>query len=644
MHTPPSLPLILSAAALLLSAAGCRGTARVTPSDHESVLASHTIDAPDPGARGPHTVRSLYYGSGNDRNRPEYRDSVAIRTDTVDASRLIALGDQANSRRKYWGFGPEAFPLNGRVWYPEGEGPFPLVLIVHGNHDPRDFSDPGYAYLGELLASRGIIGVSLDMNFVNSTQPRENDVRGWLFLRHLDAWKGFHEDPGNPFHGKVDWERIALIGHSRGGEAVGHAAAFNRLGHYPDDASIRFDFGYEIRGLVAIAPVDGQYRPSNRFVPVEDVSYLVFHGSHDGDVTSFHGLRQYDRVTLPPGSAHVKAAIYMYRANHGQWNQVWGAHDNGPRSPRILDLQHLVPPEQQRRFAEVYISAFLELTLRGDERYRALFRDHRQAGGWLPPTMYITRFRTAGYRPLANFSEDIDLTTGTAPGVRMRGDSLATWREGELLLRSRNNVDGSASQGIQALWLGWNNRLAGSDTTAMGPPATYEVTLPTGLAARWGVGQGSRIELSLSGDRAMPSPRRPPTPAGDSAAGRGSRSRESAGEGRSRRSGSDETLPPLDLTVEVTDAAGVTARVPLSRYGAIRRPLEMSVLRRRDLERQRFQNLWETVLQDYSIPLADLVAEAPGLHPARLARIRLVFDRAPAGTVILGEIGIDVGR
>lgn len=621
-------------------AAGCRGTARLTPSDHETVLASHSLEAPDPGEPGPWPVRTLYYGSGTDRNRPEFRDSITIRTDTVDASRLLDLGDQAESRRRYWGFGPEAFPLNGRVWYPEGDGPFPLVLIVHGNHDPKDFSDPGYAYLGELLASRGLIVASLDMNFVNSTQPRENDVRGWLFLRHVEAWMGFHEEDGNPFRGKVDRERIALVGHSRGGEAVGHAAAFNRLGHYPDDASIRFDFGFDLRALVAIAPVDGQYRPSNRFVPVEDVSYLVFHGSHDGDVTSFHGLRQYDRVSLPDGSAHVKSAVYVYRANHGQWNQVWGAFDNGPRSPRILDLRNLLPPEDQRRFAEVYISAFLELTLREDRRYLPLFRDHRTAGDWLPPTMYVTRFRTSGYRTLADFSEDIDVTTGSVPGVRIQGDSLATWREGELRLRSRNDNDGSASQGVQALWLGWNNRVAGDSMTAA-PPAAYRIRLPDGLGATWGLGWNSRIEISLAGGREAPDPPRP-TAAGEDSARSGSGAR---GDGAAADASPDsEEPPPLDLTVEVEDAEGVTARVPLSRYGAVRRPLEMNVLRRRDLEAQRFATLWETVLQDYSIPLADLRSEAPRLHPARIVEIRLVFDRTPAGSVVVGGIGMDVGR
>src|SRR5690606_16065522 len=108
-----------------------------------------------------------------------------------------------------------------------------------------------------------------------------------------------------------------------------------------------------------------------------------------------------------------KSAVYMYRANHGQWNTVWGAHDNGPRSGRILDLRGLVPAEDQRRFAEIYVSAFLETVLRDDRRYLPIFRDHRVIGAWLPETMYVTRFETNGFRPLATFEEDIDVTTGT---------------------------------------------------------------------------------------------------------------------------------------------------------------------------------------------------------------------------------------
>ena len=101
------------------------------------------------------------------------------------------------------------------MWYPEGDGPFPVVLVVHGNHNPRDFSDPGYAYLGQLLASRGYIVTSVDMNFINGGIRGENDGRGWLLLKHLDAWKEFGERDDTPFTGKVDLQRVGLIGHSR---------------------------------------------------------------------------------------------------------------------------------------------------------------------------------------------------------------------------------------------------------------------------------------------------------------------------------------------------------------------------------------------------------------------------------------------
>ena len=42
-------------------------------------------------------------------------------------------------------------------------------MIVHGNHLMTDYSDPGYEYLGNLLASRGYIVVSVDENFLNGS-------------------------------------------------------------------------------------------------------------------------------------------------------------------------------------------------------------------------------------------------------------------------------------------------------------------------------------------------------------------------------------------------------------------------------------------------------------------------------------------
>jgi len=50
------------------------------------------------------------------------------------------------------------------------------VLVVHGNHSTEDCSDPGYDYLGELLASRGIILASVDENFINGTFSARVDL------------------------------------------------------------------------------------------------------------------------------------------------------------------------------------------------------------------------------------------------------------------------------------------------------------------------------------------------------------------------------------------------------------------------------------------------------------------------------------
>jgi dienelactone hydrolase len=621
--------LVLAVPAPLVLTA-CVAPLKLARDDSPVVLARHELAAPDPSEPGPFAVRTLYYGSGTDQRRPEFRDSVTLRTPTVDGSKLASVpGPAGKEREKYWGFGFNKMPLNGRVWYPDGQGPFPLVLVVHGNHNMREFSDPGYAYLGQLLASRGFILASVDENFLNGGIRGENDARGWMLLQHLRQWRRFNDSTGSPFAGKVDLRRIALMGHSRGGEAVAVAAAFNRLKHYPDDATVRFDFAFDIRALVAIAPVDGQYRPADKPTPLTNVNYLLIHGSHDGDVSTFSGLTQYERIRFTNDQPWFKSAIYVYRANHGQWNTVWGNKDNGPRSGRHLDLRGLLPPEDQRRFAEVFLTSFLEATLNDRREYLPMFRDHRVAAGWLPKTMYVTRFQESDFRAAADFEEDVDVTTGSAAGVTLAADSLSSWKEAPVPFRSRNST-----MAHNAVWLGWNNRVAGDDTTRRGRPARYTMSLGDSVRTAWGVGRESALVLSLAPTDQVPAPRAAPrdTTRADSAA------RRPAPRRPPRRPSAPDTTA-FDLSVEIEDAEGVTARLPLSRYGAIRRPLETYIYRRRGRDQQRFANLYELVLQTYVVPLADFAAATPSLDPGRLAAVRLVFDRTPAGTVVLDNLG-----
>ena len=175
----------------------CAGSLELTPSDAATVLSGHHLDHPNPAHPGPHDVLTLYYGSGTgQKTAPEYRDSVAIVTETVDASKLVSLGASAESRNSYWGFSPDSFPINARVWYPDDPGPHPLVLVVHGNHNMRDFSDPGYDWLGELLASRGHILASVDMNFINGGIRQENDGARLAAAEALAGLAALQRGPG----------------------------------------------------------------------------------------------------------------------------------------------------------------------------------------------------------------------------------------------------------------------------------------------------------------------------------------------------------------------------------------------------------------------------------------------------------------
>jgi len=654
--------------AACLTGAGCAQALKLMKDDSAVVLSSQTITAEDPADTGSFVVKTLFYGSGTDKQRPEYGKTVDITTTAVDVSPFATVsGTQAKVRKDFWGFDLKKAPINGRVWYPDGPGPFPLVLIVHGNHSYREFSDPGYGYLGELLASRGFIMASVDENFINGLGG-ENDGRAWLLLKHLEAWKTFNETPDGPMYERVDMDNIAVMGHSRGGEAAATAAAFNRLKYYPDDFKQEFDFNFSIKSVVAIAPVDGQYKPTGQFTPLQNVNYLILHGSHDGDVSTAVGLRQYERLRFTDGQPWFKAAVFMYRANHGQWNTVWGNKDNGPRSGRSLDLRALIDPEAQRQMARVLISGFLEATLHQRREYLPMFRDHRTAGAWLPKTMYTTKFQESGYHDLTAFDADVDLTTGAADGIVLAGEELSTWKESAVPFRGR----GSDTQNHNAATIGWNNRLpvspeakeaaaieaarAAVEARRAGrpvpvaeepkgppaPPASYAVSVPGNLLSEWAIGERSAVYLSLAALTTKPGPRTPPKKDEDEeeTAPKKPTARSTPKPKPPAKKKEEPDLTPIDLTVELVDTAGHVARLPLSRFGIARKPLEARIYLRKGRDASRFSDIFELIPQTFVMPMADFTAASAGFDPRQLATIRLLFDKTEAGTIVLEHVGL----
>lgn len=561
------------------------------------------LDLPDPSAKGSFNVNYLTYGSGDDVKRTEFGEEADLTTPTVNGSKLVE--GWTSLRSAYWGFGPNTLPLNGRVWYPEGEGPFPLVIIVHGNHLMEDYSDEGYAYLAEMLASRGFITVSVDQNFLNlslvadlglfSGLKKENDLRAWLLLEHLTAWRVWNEQESSPFYGSVDLDSISLIGHSRGGEAVAIAAAFNNLRYHPDDAELVFDYNFGIKSIVSIAPVDGQYLPGNKRLPLANINYLVIHGSHDMDVISFQGARQYARIEFDIDqesstgrSSFFKSGVYIHGANHGQFNSDWGRKDITGPPIQLFNLRNIMPAGEQQQIAKVIIGAFLEATLNEKSEYRLLFQDLRRGAHWLPDQIHLGKYYDSETVAIANFDEDIDLSTTTIPGGRIKGENLAAWREQDVPLKWGNLED-------RAAYLSWDQE------AASGMPR-YRVILPEMESI---LTEESVIVFDLA-DAGM-------------------------------EEYFDEFKEPIDLTIELADASGNRANLPLSHFSLIQPQIEAR------LGKADFMNslaLSEPVYQSFEFLISDFMAINAELDPENLKEISFIFDRTPRGSLFLDRLAI----
>lgn len=553
----------------------------------------------NPAENGVFRVNSITYASES-----TYRHDLDVEgrliTQSVDGSAFV---DNWSSRRtNTFGFGSEAMPLNGTVWHPEGDGPFPLILIVHGNHMATDFSDPGYAYLGKLLASRGYILASIDENFLNSSPyddlfvidglKDENRARGWLMLEHLKTWDTWNTTEGNPFYGKVDMQHIALIGHSRGGEAITVAAIYNQLTAYPEDANIKFDYDFNIRSLISIAGTDMQYKPSGQPIELHDINYLALHGSHDMDVSSFAGANQYYRTQFTGNSEFFKSQVYIYGANHGQFNTAWGRHDAVGIGNLLLNNAELLPGEEQSRAAEVLISAFLEATLKGNDQYRMMFEDLGYAREWLPETMYISNYWDANTTLISNYEEDHDPGTTTLPGGRLEGESLKVWKEGKVQMEFKDDQ-------YSAVSLEWDHAVAPSTPI-------YEVILPeSGIETS----EESTILFSIANNDA------------------GSKI--------------EETNALVDLTIAIEDENGNVSRLPLSHVSPLL-PMFEGVLAKRPLGFLR--TIKEPVFQNFSFGMADFINADSNLMPQRIRKISFIFDRTTQGSILIKDFGIRSGK
>lgn len=555
---------------------------------------AYQVALADPSVKGQYAVKKFTYGSGVNRMRPEFGDEVDYKSNTVNGKYILPTwkGEQAEKRSWYWGFGIEEWALNGITWMPEGEGPFPVVMIIHGNHGMEEYSDPGYEYLGNLLASRGYITVSVDENFINGSwagdfRGKELPARAWLLLKHLEQWRDWNNDPSHDLSGKANLDEVAIIGHSRGGEAVPIAAAFNKLSHFPDDSRAAFDFNFGIKSVIAIAPTDYRY---DRRVRIENVDFLGIQGSYDSDEDSFYGLRQLQRTDFTDSLFHLKTGVYLHGANHGQFNTIWGRHDSGFPGKLFLNTEPMISGEAQRKYAEVLISSFLEVSIRGNKAYASVFRDLRVADAWLTDqTLALSLYEDNQTEYLADFEEDIDITT-TATG-KVSNSGYDVWAEDYLQFRA------GMHQENHALVLGWQ-----SDSVPERASLSFDMDQPLALRS------GDLITLSTgSGDPDLLNDVK-----------------------------EDSLLN--DFSIVLTDSLGRSSAVRLSDHKLIAPRLKIRYLKTKALTVGRYRNEWEPVLESMFIPVDAFDHQEVDI--SKIYSISIEASTAKPGIVLLDRLGV----
>lgn len=558
----------------------------------------------NPAAPGSFEVESFTYGSGTDKKRPEYAEGVKYKTPTVDASLMLPEweGKKKKWREKFWGFSVDSFPLNGRVHMPKGVGPFPIVLMVHGNHSMIDFSDAGYAYLGELLASKGVIAVSVDENFINAHwsgdfRGKEMPTRGWMLLKHLEQWKKWNQNEPE-LKGKIDLDKVVLMGHSRGGEAVSIAAAFNTLDRFPDNGNEKFDFNFGIKGIITVAPTDYRY---DREISLKDINYLSLQGAYDSDETSFWGMRPFHRMEYSEDFNGFKAGLYMNHANHGQFNSTWGRSDFGAPMKWLLNLEPLVSGDEQREVAKVYISAFVESVLKDNDAYLPMFQNVDLVMDWLPKEQYISQYADTQKQVLVNFEKDIDVTTDKG-GVKLSAENFKVWKEKELLAR-----DGGSQQN-NALVLGWT--YAGGTTDSI---PVYSIALTDSikdfassdtLAFSMAIGDVSELKIKDK-DKKKSKP----------------------------------TNKGFNFSVVLVDSLGNKASVAIDEHNSLSQKIKSKFTKFKFLDKQMMGNDSETQLKSCYIPISSFLKQEDSLKLNNLKSIDFVFDKDTLGVIVLDDIG-----
>ena len=218
-------------------------------------------------------------------------------------------------------------------------GRVPIAILVHGRHGGTT-SHLGYDYLQRQLARMGIIAASVDCNASDGWGGWADNIRdradlviaSIAHLQSLDAG-------GDPiFGGRIDFGRLATMGHSRGGDAVVVVPEIITLP------------GVTIKGVISLGPVNSGASTGRP----QGYAYMAILPAYDGDVVDLNGAQFYDAADPGP----FKSQLFVHHANHNYFNRQWLNDDTGGGLALMARGDH-------ERILSVYGCAFFRSVLLG---------------------------------------------------------------------------------------------------------------------------------------------------------------------------------------------------------------------------------------------------------------------------------------
>jgi hypothetical protein len=527
--------------------------------------------------------------------------------------------------------------IHGRVYYPTPlvgaampvekapaapGGPFPLVVILHGNHLPRstalsgvaagaltaaqadaitsDENYLGYTYLQERLAQQGYASVSVDLDRYYRWGPGIL-VRAYAAAKNVDRIRAMNAaGSGSKIEGHIDFADVTLLGHSRGGEAVVELANMvdTLTGPFAAAAPGGKIAPFAISRVISLAPT------AFREQSVGARPYLSIHGAADGDVDYAGGLKLYDAAR----AATVKASLFVPGVSHNLFNRSWPYNDAKSTIDGAFDVVDLrggmgTPAGgtvgvyavggglEDRAYHENLLAGYTLAWIWGGPYLEYFSRPAAQIGPKLSaaavPNPIVTQFHRSTARVLDDFQAKPKFGD-TSSGGSTKSERLVTPAAPAAAVDTSldNNAEGyyqgTTEIGVELAW----------DNKARGGTGYYEQT-PLG-----GVDATTTKFLSF-------------------------------------RAGLHRSITtPTSLTAELIDASGNSVYFDVGRLGGLTVPSAARI----GPYKVDPDNITKTAMQTYRVDLAALKTNGRAFDSSAITKVRFVFDRTATGRAIFDDI------